>query len=157
MIKTAGQLSLQKIQNIFHSGENASGSISLYCWHSMIGKNMTLLQSKNFFYKTLLQPCDVCILWIFDLLHAIASSESFLEVESWTCQGKCIIGQSFAGKLLLHSNAPTRSLKTLHLKMLWGRLFCAGRLFLGRKEEDLYCKKNWKPLMFIVHICSWRL
>ena len=119
-------------------------------------------KAKTFSTTTLLQPCDVCILWIFDLLHAIASSESFLAVESWTFQGKCIIGQSFAGKLLLHSNAPTRSLKSLHLKMFWGRLFCAGRLvFLGRKEAkkiDIARRiEGAKPLMFIVHNCSWRL
>ena len=119
-------------------------------------------KAKTFSTKTLIKPCDVCILWIFDLSHAIASSESFLAVESWTFQGKCIIGQSFAGKLLLHSNAPTRSLKSLHLKMFWGRLFCAGRLvFLGRKEAkkiDIARRiEGAKPLMSIVHICSWRL
>ena len=145
-----------------HSGENSSGSISLYCWHSMIGKNMTLLQSKNFFYNN-----SVATMWCVHPLNFWPFTcncifRKLFSRLSWTFQGKCIIGQSFAGKLLLHSNAPTRSLKSLHLKMFWGRLFCAGRLvFLGRKEAkkiDIARRiEGAKPLMFIVHICSWRL
>ena len=116
-------------------------------------------KAKTFSTTTLLQPCDVCILWIFDLLHAIASSESFLAVESWTFQGKCIIGQSFAANSCCTQMRRQEAWRHSIWKCSGGDYFVPADCSWGeRKKIDIARRiEGAKPLMFIVHICSWRL
>ena len=132
----SGQLSLQKIQKKFHSGENASGSISLYCWHSMIGKNMTLLQSKNFFYNN-----SVATMWCVHPLNF------------WPFTCNCIFRKLFGSWVLNFSRKVHHWAK--FCRQTVAALKCAdkkpedtpfknvlGEINLWRKEEDWYCKKN---------------
>ena len=111
-------------------------------------------KAKTFSTTTLLQPCDVCILWIFDLLHAIASSESFLAVCPELFKESASLGK------VLQANCCCTQMRR---QEAWSHSIkkCSGWDYFvpgERKKIDIARRiEGAKPLMFIVHICSWRL